>query len=232
MATSNPIIPDQLFLRQQGFFNPVDHPEAQATFVGVGGIGSFAAYATAKLGVPNLTLIDPDTVEIHNAPNQMHSVQNLGDSKVEALAVEIASAMGETANVTTVAEKLDAVDSYSGIVVGGLDSMTAREELWERVKYNPAVDFLIDGRIAGQLILIYSLCPYEPEQVEHYEKTLHSDADAVEASCTERGLIDVGFQCGSLIARNIRMRLNRQEVDPITYMSMKTLDLQHGDWVL
>lgn len=219
------------FGRQLGFFNPEDHPGASATFVGVGGIGSFAAFATAKLGIPNLTLIDPDTIEEHNAPNQLHAIERLGEPKVAALASEIEGHIG-TVPIVHHARLEDAlVPPFSGVVVSGLDSMAARSELWPLLKYNTDVPFYIDGRIAGQLILIYALNPCDPVDVEKYEATLHSDDDAEPASCTERGLIDVGFQCGALITRHIRHHYTGQSVSPITYVNQDTMAVSQGDWL-
>lgn len=236
------------FGRQLGFFNPEDHPNASATFVGVGGIGSFAAFATAKLGIPNITLIDPDTVEEHNAPNQLHAVDQIGTSKVEALATEITSHIGTVpttfqakieglawestaATGASVPDEIGGINAIQGLVVSGLDSMTARQDLWGKIAYNPAVPFYIDGRIAGKLILIYALNPCDPEQVDKYEATLHSDDDAEPATCTERGLIDVGFQCGALITRHIRHFYNQDDICPVTYVNQDTMSVTQGDWL-
>ncbi len=223
---------DALFRRQTGFFDPNENATAPATFVGVGGIGSFAAFATAKLGVPNLTLIDPDQVEVHNVPNQFSPASRVGEDKVSALAAEITSHMGDAVSVDTHAKLLAEYSDYRDIVVSGLDSMAARHELWEQVKMNPAVQLYIDGRIAGQMMILYALCPYNLDAIEHYEKTLHSDDEAVEANCTERGLIDVGFSIGALISRMIRRHYTQQEIKPVTYMNMDGLELRKGDWVV
>ncbi len=226
--------PDALFHRQQGIYNPVDHPTDKVVFVGVGGIGSFAAFATAKLGVPNITLIDPDNIDVHNAPNQLHALAAVGHAKVRALGSLIEAHMGEHVKVSEFDTKHDGVDydEYQGVVVSGLDSMEARKALWEeRIKNNITVPLYIDARIAGQLILIYACCPYIPDEIEQYEKTLHSDDEAVNAPCTERGVIDVGFQCGALISRMVRKQFSGEEVHHITNMSQKSLMLLKGDWL-
>src|SRR3990172_12168799 len=58
--------------------------KAHVTIVGVGGLGSFAALALAKMGVGTLTLVDGDTVEEHNVANQLYGPEQLGLLKVEA----------------------------------------------------------------------------------------------------------------------------------------------------
>lgn len=231
----------QVFKRGTGFFDPEKHPVASATFVGIGGIGSFAATAVAKLGVPNITLIDPDIVEAHNAPNQFHPIVNSTESKVASLATEIERHIG----TVPVAHQSRITDSgwetvgsrklpsaFNGPVISGFDSMDARKLLWEqKIKFNPQVPLYIDGRIAGELILIYAFCPYDPAAVEKYEATLHSDDEAEPAVCTERGLIDVGFGIGMLVSRMVRMFYAGKDIDPITYMSVKSLSIQKGDWL-
>jgi hypothetical protein len=173
-----------------------------------------------------------DTVEEHNAPNQLHAIADIGRDKVAALASAIERSIGTLASPYPCRLEELAQDQYSGVVVSGLDSMAARQELWDtKIRMNPQVSLYIDGRIAGQLILIYAFCPYDLDAVEQYEKTLHSDDDAEPASCTERGLIDVGCQVGSLIARTVRKHYTRQDIDPVTYMNQDTLNIMKGDWI-
>lgn len=231
MSRPDIIRPDAVFHRQHGFYNPTEHEHDAVTFIGVGGIGSFAAFATGKLGVPKITLVDDDTVEIHNAPNQMHSVDDCGDPKVEVTARMI-EAHSPLTEVCPVNGKHDAVAQYSGVVVSGLDSMAARQAVWdEKIKGNVAVSLYVDARIAGQLILIYAVPePYNPVIWEHYEKTLHSDDEAEYAPCTERGVIDVGFQCGALLSRMLRRYFTDQQIHNCTYMSEKSLMLKEWDW--
>lgn len=233
--------PSQIFKRGTGFFNPEEHPNASATFVGVGGIGSFAATAVSKLGVPNITLIDPDTVEVHNAPNQFHRITDAGEPKVAALAAQIeghigTKAKGFQARIGEQGWERDGMGSLpgdlNGVVVSGFDSMDARQKLWDqKLKMNPQVSLYVDGRIAGELILLYALCPYDLAAIEKYEATLHSDDEAEEAVCTERGLIDVGFTIGALVSRIVRRHFANESIDPIHYVSLKSLTIQKGPWL-
>jgi len=226
------VTPDQLFRRQTGFYAPQDHPHDRVTFVGVGGIGSFAALATAKLGVPSLTLIDPDSVEAHNVPNQFSPLSKLGLPKTHALEEEIASHMGEAVSVESAVRTIAEWEGeYRGVVVSGLDSMTPRHELWEKLKMNVQVPLYIDGRIAGQRMILYSVNPTNLTDIQKYEETLHADGEAEPANCTERGLIDVGFQIAALITRQVRMHLTGQEVPKLITMNMQTLTLRKGDWL-
>lgn len=222
------------FMRQTGIFDPAKNPHASATFVGVGGIGSFAAFATAKLGIPHITLIDPDDVEEHNIPCQLFQVRDLGDSKVAALEAQI---LDSTANfgVWTEDKFLGEIpkQDYKGLIVSGLDSMSARHELWhEKLKFNPHVPLYIDGRLDGQTIVIYAVNPCNMEDIEQYEATLASDDDVVAGVCTERSIIDVGFMVGSLISRMVRLHYTDQPIDRITVVDQKELTIAKGGWLV
>jgi molybdopterin/thiamine biosynthesis adenylyltransferase len=219
------------YMRQLGWYNPEDRND-HVTFIGVGGIGSFAAFGASKLGIPRITLIDPDEVEVHNQPNQFYSIHDCGEAKVDALAGYL---LGEGGH-----QQVDAIRHSSedvryldpGVVVSGLDSMAARKSVWEQhVKLNPKVPLYIDGRLGGQLIVVYAVNPTDMEDVEAYEATLHSDDEGIDAPCTERGVIDVGLAVSALITRMLRLHFSGEQVDRITLLNQATLSLLHGGWV-
>lgn len=239
------------YMRQTGIFDPAKNPHASATFVGVGGIGSFAAFATAKLGIPNLTLIDPDVVEEHNVPCQMFRMADAFDEdgadelKVEAMKAQILDTNPD-ANVTAYMARAEEdgfagpdhapllkPDRLTGLVVSGLDSMKARSDLWHaNVRLNPLVPMYIDGRLDGQTIVIYAVNPCNMEDVEQYEATLASDDEVPAGMCTERSIIDVGFMVGSLISRMVRLHYTDQPLDKITVVNQATLDVAKGGWLV
>lgn len=236
------------YMRQTGIFDPAKNPDANATFVGVGGIGSFAAFATAKLGIPNLTLIDPDIVEEHNVPCQMFDTSFVDDEelKVTAMRVQI-EALNPDANVKDYWAYVDEEgwhasnehapllkpSKLSGLVVSGLDSMKARTDLWNtQIKFNPTIPVYIDGRLDGQTIVIYAVNPCNMEDVEQYEATLLSDDEVSAGMCTERSIIDVGFMVGSLISRMVRLHYTDQPLDKITVVDQKNLTIASGGWLV
>jgi len=234
------IAPD--YLRQQGFFDPSENEHAAATFVGCGGIGSFAAFATAKLGVPNITLIDPDVVEAHNLPSQMYVPDHDGRLKIEALAERVLDECGtdpivHAARITADGWIGDEGESMPGplrgVVVSGFDNMTARQNLWHKaVKHNPRVPLYIDARLDGQIIVIYSVNPLDGEAIKAYEGTLFDDEDVPTGLCTARAIIDVGFMVGSLISRMVRKYYAGDDagIHDITCVNMDTLHITRGDW--
>jgi tRNA A37 threonylcarbamoyladenosine dehydratase len=80
------ITPDELYLRQATLrLDPPSH----AVVVGLGGTGSWVALFLAMVGVPQLTLIDPDSVESHNLNRLPVPPDALGKPKVIAVGAEI-----------------------------------------------------------------------------------------------------------------------------------------------
>src|SRR5437016_1605288 len=70
--------------RQRSLVPPGHLVECRAAIIGVGAIGRQVAIQLAALGIPRLTLIDPDIVQIENLAPQGYWPENLGRSKVEA----------------------------------------------------------------------------------------------------------------------------------------------------
>lgn len=215
------------YIRQRAWFDP-STLNAAATIVGCGGIGSFAAFSLAKLGVRTLNLVDFDTVDQHNIPNQMFTPDQLGEPKVTALASTIRAATG--CQPRTVQAELAAGVPRAPIVVSALDSMAARAELWKQIRYRLAVGLFLDGRLGGENIVLYSVNPSNPTDVGGYEATLHSDADGDDLPCTARSIIDVGFSVASLITRAVRRHYAHEPATPVVYLNQGTLAMFTGGW--
>jgi molybdopterin/thiamine biosynthesis adenylyltransferase len=219
------------YTRQRSWFDPNEH-RAEVTIVGCGGIGSFTAFALAKLGVQQLRLLDFDTVEEHNIPNQMFEPDQVGQTKAMSLA-EAIFAVTSTTEVATYEQRISDGVPLSRVVISALDSMEARDELWRAVKLKPQVDLLLDGRLAGQKVVLYAACPMDMADIAGYEATLYSDDEAEQDSCTARSIIDVGFGIASLMTRAVRKYYAEglDSLDKITYLNQNTLDILKGGWI-
>jgi sulfur carrier protein ThiS adenylyltransferase len=144
------------YMRQTDWYDPERH-DGRVAMIGCGGIGSAAALALAKLGIPYLQLIDPDIVEPHNLPNQMFPLDAIGEPKVEALATTLTAMRGETLAIDTDMARVtaDSEHKFSGVVVSGLDSMEARNEVWHgHIAKNMNVSLYIDARLGGEKIVL------------------------------------------------------------------------------
>jgi hypothetical protein len=221
------------YTRQRAWYDPDARPNDAVTIVGCGGIGSFTTVALAKLGIPKLHLIDFDTVEEHNLPNQFFSDAQLEMPKPSALA-EMVFAVNPDTQVTTSEDRFDVNNlPLNPVIIAGLDSMTARKELWGLVRMKLPVKLFLDGRLAGQRIVHYAARPASLVDVRGYEATLYSDEDAIIDSCTARSIIDVGFMIASLNVRATRLALTGQFdlIKPQTYIDQESFQTMSGGWL-
>lgn len=196
--------------RQHGIFRP-EQAADPVTVIGAGGIGSPTVLLLAKMGVPDITVLDFDTVKEENRASQFFRKEDLDKPKVAALAEQCES-QADCA-ITARAERYVA-QPLSGVVIAAVDSMDARNEIWEKgVRWNPNISLFIDGRMGGQLLRIFALRPYDKADVTRYERYLCSSAEASDAPCTERAICYTTFCIGSLISATLRRWWVREQVD-------------------
>src|SRR3990172_7656046 len=121
------------YLRQLDILPP-EKLQFPITVIGAGAIGSATVVTLAKTGCSNLTVWDDDLLESHNISNQLCKTAMIGRLKVEAL-------QALTLELTDVAIRTEnrryQGQSLEGVVIAAVDSMTARQSVWRRVKLNP-----------------------------------------------------------------------------------------------
>ena len=193
------LILQNIFRRQLNIFDPESN-QIPVTIIGAGMIGSMTALALSKLGIKSMTIYDDDKMEAHNFPNQMYPKSALGEYKVNYLKTMLDD--WSYSDVEVIPTKWDDSMDLSGIVISGVDSIPTRAEIWGKCKYNDKVDLFIDGRIGGQQICVYVINPLSYSDVKYYEESLEGTPSSL--PCTERGVIDVTFDCAGLITRQVR----------------------------
>lgn len=64
--------------------------KSKVIIFGIGGVGSFVAESLARCGIGNLTLVDFDTIALHNINRQIHALSStVGELKAAAMAERI-----------------------------------------------------------------------------------------------------------------------------------------------
>lgn len=104
---------------------------ASVVVVGVGGLGSPAAYYLAAAGVGRLGLVDADAVELSNLQRQvLHTTNDLGRRKVESAAEKLRAlnpgVRVETHDVRFCAATAEELLRDYDVVVTGVDNFPAR----------------------------------------------------------------------------------------------------------
>ena len=209
------------YLRQLDILAPSVVRLFPVTIIGCGGIGSSTALALAKIGVEHITLIDGDTVEAHNIPNQLFRLADIGQPKVRACATMLRE-FSET-TVSEIPSFFDSETPLSGIVASGVDSMKTRSEIWKKVRFNPEIPLYIDGRIGGDVIQIHTIEPCQIRDIETYEPWLFSDAEAAELPCTAQAIFYTSFTVAGLIASQLKKWLKKDPYYRLLTFDMKTV---------
>lgn len=200
---------------RQSDFIPEDRMDTPVILIGAGGIGSPTALILKKMGLTNLTVIDHDSVEIHNTGAQLYGPTHDERSKVYALA-EILENLDPTGTGIHAIE-LKAEEHFGDsdlaegtIIISGLDSMAARKTVWDSFKDVPSfiVPLYIDARMALEDLSIYSVDRMTNGNVERYEKTLWDDTEIDLALCSAQSVAYNGFfvaaVIGSLVSKYLR----------------------------
>ncbi len=213
--------PAMEFHRQLDFFNPQVEGNVQLTLIGCGGIGSPTALCLTKMGFPRLQLWDGDTVEPHNLPNQIFPVNSLGQPKAIVLAQECERYSGILPDARP--EMFERGDGLEGVVISGVDSMEARKMIWRELRYRPSVQVYIEARMGGQVGIIHTLDPTDPEQIARYERTLYTDEEAQDEPCTARAIMYNVFAIASLISNQVKRHVKGETTQP-----RMMIDLENG----
>jgi molybdopterin/thiamine biosynthesis adenylyltransferase len=213
------------YWRQVALVRPEDL-DFPVTIIGAGGIGSPLALALTKMGCRRMTLYDPDVVEPHNLPNQLYRLRDVGRPKVAALAdllCEFAS--------PDVRPIQDAVtgQTLTGVVISGVDSMEAREQIWRQsIRYRAAIPLYIDARMAAQVCRLLTVRPVDPDDVRWYETTLFADDQALEEPCTAQAIIYTTFGLAGFVANQIKRHAQSEAYDRDLLFDFATLSLLRG----
>jgi molybdopterin/thiamine biosynthesis adenylyltransferase len=195
-------------IRHQAIFPVVEWGRRRIDVIGVGATGSHVAQYLAKLVMyPSCIHVwDYDTVESHNIPNTTYMWSQVGMSKVDALAMNVAMATGLAAdeltsvlsgnreiraNISVVPHNKavgeDANDEIEGEVVFLLvDSMKARKQIVEFIRENcPFVKLIIEPRLGVNSCRIYTFNPTNDEEYAFWKSHWYEDPPVNPSVCNQ-----------------------------------------------
>lgn len=191
---------------------PLDVLSTPITIVGAGAVGGSATMCLAKMGFTDLTVWDPDRVEIENFNCQWYGRADIGKLKVEALDAQITYQTNHP--LRTYAERFRGTPS--GIVVSAVDSMASRAEIWERAENAVGVKIFIDVRMSAEQLAIYAMRPMVPRDREAYVKTLHGDDTAHHERCTAKATMYTAMLAGGYVGKVVKDYLTTGRYPRIT----------------
>lgn len=187
--------------------------------IGAGATGSFLVLALAKMGLTDITVFDNDTIEEHNFPNQMFPLKSKGENKALALKEVVLEYTG--LEIKSIPHFFDGNHELEGIVISALDSMKGRKLIFESIKDNPKVEFLIDPRCGPELFRILTVDNSLSSSKEMYEKTLHSDEEVDQVPCTARSIIYSVLNISAFLANQVKRHIMNEDYKSEVIIDMK-----------
>lgn len=140
--------------------------------VGIGGIGSNAAYTVAHLHPSSMTLMDGDRVDEVNLAGQYFDVYDIGLFKTDVMKRKLAGI--HYYNVNGLSRFFTEADNNilpsKDIVIAGFDNMDARKLLfhsWER--YGKEGSLFIDGRMSVNVFQLFAMRKGDLDRIKKYK---------------------------------------------------------------
>jgi hypothetical protein len=216
-------------LRQRGLVPPEALAKVHAIVVGVGAVGHQVARLLGAMGVPRLTLIDHDRIDVVNLAPQMFAVADLDKYKVDVVSKTVL-ANNPDALVSTRARKFaprDIVTTGPGqelAVFSCVDKMSTRSELWTAARTKAG--FWADVRMQGDTIRTFA--SVGPTHTDAYDATLFSDSEAETGQCTSRSLNCAAVIGAGLVVEQFTLWLRRFETADELLFNLRTSELIYG----
>lgn len=223
---SNKILNDNIWNRQLGLIHP-EKLQMPILIIGAGSIGSWTALALSKLGCSNITIMDGDVVEEHNAGSQVYKASDEGMEKVQALSDKLRLLTDLQPQIianhwdSENPEHKEMMYKYV-IIIAAVDNITTRTQLFKNLRDSV---FFIDGRMAGNELEIYTVRGGVKEDEEAYEKTLFAEEETTLVACSERSVVYNVFLMGGLIADIVKKYANGEELPQEILMDLYNFSL-------
>ena len=211
------------YSRQSEIFdvNKWNSENERINVVGCGATGSWVALSLAKLGIQNVYLYDFDKVEMHNLPNQAFGLSDIGKNKAEAIRDTIKTLTG--IEYEAFDKKVTRNDKLPGITFLLVDSMKARENIAQSLKFNPRSNYMLETRLALEGGMIHFVDCNNLEQIERFESTLFSDDEAQVSACGHSLSLGATSQMvANMAVMQIIKLQNNQEIPFKTLMDFTT----------
>jgi sulfur carrier protein ThiS adenylyltransferase len=177
-------------LRQRDLVPPERLARCHAAVIGVGAIGRQVALQLAAMGVPAMTLYDPETVGPENLAAQAYWESDLGGPKVHATA-NVCHEQFPRLELHARAERFHRRMMRSWPAERAtaafccVDAIATRKSIWEAVRETAA--FFADGRLAAEVVRV--LASGRPVTDDRYATTLFGAAEAYTGRCTAKATI-------------------------------------------
>jgi molybdopterin-synthase adenylyltransferase len=212
------------FIRQMDIANPAAFQNEAVLLIGAGGIGAATAVCLAKVGFPRISVMDFDTVEAHNIPNQFLPCTP-GIKKVDGLR-ELVEQLVDTSESTHqfLDEKVTADTDLSAftIIIAAVDSMGMRQEIWQNVmEGGDSAHLFVDARMGADSFQVFSVDLTVEDAIERYESEyLFPPEESIDVPCTMRATMYLSMVIAGFVTKAISDALTRKRVAPASFVNL------------
>ena len=172
------------YSRQESIVNGDLLSKMIVTVIGTGAIGRNLSIQLVSIGIQNLQLVDFDTIEESNVASQGFLESEIGNLKVNAVR-EACNKINKEAKISSFPTRFKRSLNVGDVVFCCVDKMAARSFIFETVKEK--VDLFIDSRMAAETLQVYTV--YDEESEKTYSKSLFTDEEAYQGTCTAKSTI-------------------------------------------
>ena len=195
-------------MRQRAIIPPDRLAACRVTIIGVGAVGRQVALQLAAMGVPQLHLIDHDTVEAVNLASQAYLEEDLGALKVEATARSCRK-LNSRIEIETIPRRFGCSMDVNSVVITCVDSIDTRRFIWQAVRER--VQLYLDGRMSAETLRVLAVA--DEASRSHYPTTLFAAGEAHTGPCTARSTVYCGSIAAGYVVAQFAKWLRRMPID-------------------
>lgn len=172
------------FSRQQDIVPRDRIVHCKASVIGVGAIGRQVALQLTAIGVPEIQLIDDDTVDTVNLATQGYLQSDLDRLKADATA-DMCRQMAPSVNIQPINQRFRRTMDIGSEIFCCVDEISTRRHIWQALKDNAL--FFCDGRMSAEALRI--ITAYDNSSRDYYNSTLFESSQAYQGPCTAKSTI-------------------------------------------
>jgi sulfur carrier protein ThiS adenylyltransferase len=211
---------DDRYSRQKDIVPTERLAACKATVIGVGAIGRQIALQLAAIGIPELQLIDFDTVEESNLASQDYFEEDLNRFKVDATA-SLCWKINSKLQIDPYTERFRRSMKIGNCVFNCVDSIETRKLIWQAVK--DRANFYCDARMTAEVLRVLTAC--DAKSREYYPSTLFSAEEAFAGSCTAKTTIYCANIAAGLMVAQFTKYLRRMLIEPDIQLNLLASEL-------
>ena len=183
-------------------------PEAGCTIIGVGAIGRNIAISLAQVGIGRLEIWDDDLVDEVNLGTQGYRPDQIGQSKVNALATDLKAINPEIKLFSRDLRYSETDRPACPNVFVCVDTMAGRTSIFKSLTKLP--NLLIDCRMSPEC---YRIITIGSSYKFNYKETLFPDNEAVQESCTAKSTLHCAQSAASAAITQFTKHLRKMPID-------------------